>query len=139
MKVNPNELPAMLRQYLFDDTYGVQTEEHEFSWEELLDCADYVKRLDKAGEWWGFAYYGGNKKKERTALTRYIEKCKEEIAEKNGTLGVDYEYSIYNNNLEKDRAYFTKMYAEQGYTNIKVKKIKTDTKGLNCYMITHIA
>ena len=46
-----------------------------------------------------------------------------------------YEYS-YTGNLKDDREYFIQKYSKQGKNNIKVKRVKTDTKGLPMYEIT---
>ena len=55
-----------------------------------------------------------------------------------GTSDVDvigYEYGYYNN-TSQDREYFTKKYENQGYHNIKVKRIATDTPGVKMYEIS---
>lgn len=49
--------------------------------------------------------------------------------------GTNYEYGYYNE-TEKDRKYFIEKYTRRGYTDVKVKRIKTDTKGLKMYEIT---
>ncbi len=76
---NNKELPEMLRQYLYDDELGIAVDETEISDKDLLDYAQYVKRLDKKGEWWGFAYYGGDKRRQRGELTRYIRYMQEKV------------------------------------------------------------
>ena len=47
----------------------------------------------------------------------------------------NYEYGYYNE-TEKDKKYFTDKYTKRGYTNVKVKRVKTDTPKLKMYEIT---
>lgn len=75
-------LPEMLWQYLYGDTYGICDESEELSEERLLDYAEYVKSLDKKGEWWGFSMYGSKEKsikQMRSDLTRFITKLRKKI------------------------------------------------------------
>lgn len=46
-----------------------------------------------------------------------------------------YAYGIFNETI-KDRAYYKQVYEKKGYTNIKVKRVRTDTPGLKMYEIT---
>jgi len=48
---------------------------------------------------------------------------------------VTYEYGFFNE-TEKDKEYYKRVYKTRGFKNIKVKRVRTDTKGLNMYEIT---
>ena len=48
---------------------------------------------------------------------------------------IGYEYGYYNDTA-KDRIHFTDKYRKQGYTDIKVKRVQTDTPGLKMYEIS---
>lgn len=50
---------------------------------------------------------------------------------------IDYEYGFFNETA-KDKEYFKRVYKNRGYKKVKVKRIKTDTKGLKMYEITAI-
>lgn len=79
-----NKIPEMLMQYIDGATYGVTSKEptaHTAS--ELLEYAQYVQKLDKMGEWWGFSMYeGSSPRKQRAELTRFINKLKRDTAER---------------------------------------------------------
>lgn len=67
----------------------------------------------------------------------YIERYRGYLKERKVKDMTNYEYGYYNE-TEKDRKYFTEKYTRRGYTDVKVKRIKTDTKGLKMYEITGI-
>ena len=47
-----------------------------------------------------------------------------------------YEYGYYNNTAQ-DRQHFIKKFENKGYTNIKVRRVATDTPGLQMYEISY--
>lgn len=46
-----------------------------------------------------------------------------------------YEYGFFND-TKKDREYYKYIYKKRGFKKISVKRVRTDTKGLNMYEIT---
>lgn len=46
-----------------------------------------------------------------------------------------YEYGFFND-TKKDREYYKHIYKNRGFKKISVKRVRTDTKGLNKYEIT---
>lgn len=41
---------------------------------------------------------------------------------------IDVQYSYCNNDIKEDKKYFIDYYSKRGYKNIKVKKVRTDTR-----------
>ena len=50
-------------------------------------------------------------------------------------LATVYEYGFFND-TKKDREYYKRIYKNRGFKKISVKRVRTDTKGLNMYEIT---
>lgn len=48
---------------------------------------------------------------------------------------VFYEYGFFNE-TEMDKEYYKRVYRNRGFRCVKVKRIKTDTKGLKMYEIS---
>lgn len=48
---------------------------------------------------------------------------------------ITYEYGFFND-TKKDREYYKRVYKNRGFKKVKLKRIKSDTKGLNMYEIT---
>ena len=51
-------------------------------------------------------------------------------------VGTDFEYAWYNN-TEEDKKYFKDLYTRRGYRDVKVKRVKSDTKGIKMYQIDY--
>jgi L-alanine-DL-glutamate epimerase-like enolase superfamily enzyme len=48
---------------------------------------------------------------------------------------IAYEYGFFND-TKQDREYYRRIYKQRGFKRVKVKRVRTDTKGLKMYEIT---
>jgi hypothetical protein len=48
---------------------------------------------------------------------------------------ITYEYGFFND-TKKDREYYKRIYKNRGFKKVTIKRVRSDTKGLNMYEIT---